>query len=125
MEAPVLIVLAAVILGGVWLLRRRAAAPARLNLGPAVSWTLPADLPEPEPGWLYCALTCTPVGDDRWWVSLRHYDLDGLRHYERSPEQVSGRAVSDRRRQLAAQGWDEILCTQDGARLLCAYRRGA
>jgi hypothetical protein len=81
--------------------------------------------PGAEPGWLYCALTCTPVGDDRWWVSLRHYDLDGLRHYERSPEQVSGRAVSDRRRQLAAQGWDEILCTQDGARLLCAYRRGA
>ena len=132
MELPALLfLLAALIIGLLWLAshRRRNLAGSPPACRPAIRdaeappWAFPAD--QPEPGWEYCQLICTPVGEDRWLVCVRRYTLDGLTGQEKHPDYVDGRSVIGHRRRLAAQGWQEVLATQDGARLICAYRRRA
>ena len=127
MDLPIIIGIGIVIVGlTVVIMRRRASgSPAAETLPPDPAWTVPTTLPDPEPGWRYCALICTPVGDASWRISLQHYDVSGPLHQEKDPDAVAGEAVTTRRHQLARQGWQEVHCTQDGARLTCYYQRRA
>ena len=85
------------------------------------SQLLPADADGRET----CELVCTPVGTDQWLISLQRQDPTGGQRREKRPGPVAAAQIQAEQHRLARAGWEEVRRSQNGASLICTYRRRA
>jgi hypothetical protein len=72
-----------------------------------------------------CELICTPVGIDQWLISLQRHDPAGGQRREKRPGPVAADRIQAEQHRLTRAGWEEVRRSQNGASLICTYRRRA
>jgi hypothetical protein len=82
-------------------------------------------LPTDSNGRETCELICTPVGTDQWLISLQRHDPAGGKRHEKRPGPVAADQIQVEQRRLTHAGWEEVRRSQNGASLICTYRRRA